>query len=223
MICLDWFLIVFGLCNVLVLYDIWFLICTVDRPFTYKLSIESESSKKQAQTHSEFRSCRYTNADEQYRMVSKGVILGNGLSLVIWYTHLVCFFTSTQLRMQMICLLVGFLAIRNVKRQKVTSASLFDQRRMRIQNSKEYIKNSDRGINNNTNSNNSNGVTSSSKKHVKYSALPNKSSMSGMETIELTAMRNNSPPKGYTLDKNTGKVPKSPAPNPNRDLEMGAR
>lgn len=123
----------------------------------------------------------------------------------------------------MICLLVGFLAIRNVKRQKVTSASLFDQRRMRIQNSKEYIKNSDRGINNTNNSNNSsNGGTSSSKKHVKYSALPNKSSMSDMETIELTSMHN-SPPKGYTLDKTTGKVPKSPAPNPNRDLEIGAR
>ena len=123
----------------------------------------------------------------------------------------------------MICLLVGLLAIRNVKRQKVTSASLFDQRRMRIQNSKEYIKNSDRGINNTNNCNNSsNGGTSSSKKHVKYSALPNKSSMhSGMETIELTSMQNNSPPKGYTLDKTTGKVPKSPAPN--RDLEMGAR
>ena len=72
-----WFLSVFGLCNVLVLYDIWFLICTVDRPFTYKLSIESESSKKQAQTHSEFRACRYTNADDQYRMVSDSY----GLSL----------------------------------------------------------------------------------------------------------------------------------------------
>ena len=120
----------------------------------------------------------------------------------------------------MICLLVGFLAIRNVKRQKVTSASLFDQRRMRIQNSKEYIKNSDRGINNNTNSNNSNGGTSS-KKHVKYSALPNKSSMSGMESIELTSMHNSPSNSGYTLDKTTGKVPKSPAPNPNRDVEMG--
>lgn len=41
----------------------------------YKLSIESESSKKQAQTHSEFRSCRYTTADEQYRMVSKRIVL----------------------------------------------------------------------------------------------------------------------------------------------------
>ena len=124
--------------------------------------------------------------------------------------------------MQMICLLVGFLAIRNVKRQKVTSASLFDQRRMRIQNSKEYIKNSDRGINNNTNksNNSSNGGTNSSKKHVKYSALPNKSSMSGLETIELTSMHN-SPTNGYTLDKTTGKVPKSPAPNPNRDIEVG--
>ena len=126
---------------------------------------------------------------------------------------------NPQLRMQMICLLVGFLAIRNVKRQKVTSASLFDQRRMRIQNSKEYIKNSDRGINNNTNSNNSNGGTSS-KKHVKYSALPNKSSMSGMESIELTSMHNSPTNGGYTLDKTTGKVPKSPAPNP-KDMEMG--
>jgi len=126
--------------------------------------------------------------------------------------------------MQMICLLVGFLAIRNVKRQKVTSASLFDQRRMRIQNSKEYIKNSDRGINNTNNTNNSsNGGTSSSKKHVKYSALSNKSSMSGMETIELTSMHNSPTNCGYTFDKTTGKVPKSPAPNPNRDVEIGAR
>lgn len=92
---------------------------------------------------------------------------------------------------------------------------------MRIQNSKEYIKNSDRGINNNNSNNSSNGGTSSSKsKHVKYSALPNKSSMSGMENVELTSMHNSPTNGGYTLDKTTGKVPKSPAPNPNRDVEM---
>ena len=33
--------------------------------------------------------------------------------------------------MQMICLLVGLWALRNVKRHKVASASLFDQRRLR--------------------------------------------------------------------------------------------
>ena len=36
--------------------------------------------------------------------------------------------------MQMICLLVGLWALRNVKRHKVASASLFDQRRLRLQN-----------------------------------------------------------------------------------------
>jgi len=92
---------------------------------------------------------------------------------------------------------------------------------MRIQNSKEYIKNSDRGINNTSSNNSSNGGTSSSKKHVKYLALPNKSTMSGMETIELTSMHNSPTNGGYALDKTTGKVPKSPAPN--RDLEIGAR
>ena len=83
--------------------------------------------------------------------------------------------------------------MRNVKRQKVSSASLFDQRRMRIQNS------------NNKNVNNGSsaaGVTAS--KNVKYSALQNKNSMDGMDTIELT--------EGHPTPR-TGKIPKSPAPD----------
>ncbi|KAL9184403.1 hypothetical protein ACHAXT_002489 [Thalassiosira profunda] len=64
---------------------------------------ETESSEKIAGSTSEYRPCQYTEADEQYRM----------------------------LRMQMICLLIGVWAMRNVRRQRVVSASLFDQRRMR--------------------------------------------------------------------------------------------
>lgn len=82
--------------------------------------------------------------------------------------------------------------MRNVKRQKVASASLFDQRRMRIQNS------NNRNVNNS-----SNGITAS--KNVKYSAiLHNKNSMDGMDTIELT--------EGHPTPR-TGKIPKSPAPD----------
>lgn len=62
--------------------------------------------------------------------------------------------------MQIICLLVGAWAIRNVQRQKVVSASLFDQRRLRLQQ------------------NAANGRT-----NVKYSALPRKDSTEA--TVEL--------------------------------------
>jgi len=95
---------------------------------------ENESSEKIAQSLSEYRPCRYTDSDEQFRM----------------------------LRMQVICLLTGVWFLRNVRRQKVASASLFDQRRMRIQSS-------------------ANG--SSAMPNVKYSVLKDKNSM---ETIELT-------------------------------------
>lgn len=54
------------------------------------------------QTRYEYKSCQYTTSDEQYRMI----------------------------RMQFICLLLGAWAYRKVKRLKVTSASLFDLRRM---------------------------------------------------------------------------------------------
>lgn len=110
---------------------------------------ESDSSEKRAKTLSEYRPCQYTESDEQYRM----------------------------LRMQMMCLLVGFWAIRNVRRQKVASASLFDQRRMRSQNG--------------------------SGRHVTYAPLPIERKDS-METVELIP-RTTGP----------GKVPKSPAPDPN--------
>lgn len=95
---------------------------------------ESESSEKIAQSLSEYRPCRFTDTDEQFRM----------------------------LRMQMICLLTGVWFLRNVRRQKVASASLFDQRRMRIQSA---------------------NASSSSMPNVKYSALQNKNSM---ESVELT-------------------------------------
>lgn len=131
---------------------------------------EKDYPGKQARTHSEYRECRYTNADEQFRM----------------------------LRMQMICLLVGLLAMRYVRRQRVASASLFDQRRMRIQNSNN-TKNGSGNSNNNT----KNGISTPVAKHVKYSPLPSKNSM---ETIELTTrIKNNFSGK---------KIPKSPAPPP---------
>jgi len=91
---------------------------------------ESDSSEKRTKSLSEYRPCQYTESDEQYRM--------------LW--------------MQIICLLVGFLAIRNVRRQKVVSASLFDQRRMRSKNG--------------------------SGRHVTYAPLPIERKDS-METVEL--------------------------------------
>jgi hypothetical protein len=49
----------------------------------------------------EIRSCKYTEADEEFAMV----------------------------RLQMFCLLIGSMAFMSVKRQKKVSASLFDQRK----------------------------------------------------------------------------------------------
>jgi len=68
-----------------------------------------------------------------------------------------------MVRMQIICLLLGIWSLRNVRRLKVVSASLFDLRRMRIQGS-------------------ANGV-STPKPNVKFMPLGNKNSM---ESVELT-------------------------------------
>ena len=95
---------------------------------------EKDFSKKIARSIPEYRSCRYTDGDEQLRMV----------------------------RMQIICLLLGIWSLRNVRRLKVVSASLFDLRRM-IQGS-------------------ANGV-STPKPNVKFMPLGNKNSM---ESVELT-------------------------------------
>ncbi|KAL7543518.1 hypothetical protein ACHAXR_013046 [Thalassiosira sp. AJA248-18] len=97
---------------------------------------KSKSSEKIARSQSEYRPCRFTEGDEQYRMVSAKFIPsvsassgGNGsISFLTFLPH-----CCTKVRMQLICLLIGVLSMRNVLRQKVVSASLFDQRRMRLQ------------------------------------------------------------------------------------------
>ena len=68
----------------------------------------------------------------------------------------------------MVCLLIGILSIRMVKRYKVQSASLFD-RRKNAQNS-QYTANSGGG----------------GERRVRYSKVPREDSM---ETIELTRTR----------------------------------
>eukprot|EP00804_Cyclotella_cryptica_P014173 CCRYP_005595-RA/>CCRYP_005595-RA protein AED:0.32 eAED:0.32 QI:525/1/1/1/1/1/3/255/189 len=119
------------------------------------LFYDAESSEKTTKNRSEYRPCRYTESDEQLRM----------------------------LRMQLICLVIGLFSIRMVKRQKVKSASLFDQRRARNQ------------LHNSTTSNGHNDA--GTERRVKYSQLTKEESM---ETIELSWTRG------------AGKVPKSPAP-----------
>ena len=101
-----------------------------------------------------------------------------------------------QFRMQMICLLIGVWAMRNVRRQKVVSASLFDQRRMRLQNA-----------NNGSSNTGSSGIMSSSSATKRYNRKDS-GRHDSMETIELI------PP---TIGP--GKVPKSPAPMPNPNLQ----
>lgn len=111
---------------------------------------KSESSEKIARNVHEYRPCRYTESDEMLRM----------------------------LRMQVICLLIGVWSMRNVLRQRVLSASLFDQRRMRMQNA------------------NGLDTLSNAKKYLRPQTRDS------METVEL-------------MPSNRGKVPKSPAPDPN--------
>lgn len=84
----------------------------------------------------------------------------------------------------MVCLLIGILSIRMVKRYKVQSASLFDRRK---------------NAHNNQYSNSANSGGGGGERRVRYSHVPREDSM---ETIELTRTRG------------MGKVPKSPAPTP---------
>ena len=94
-----------------------------------------------------------------------------------------------MLQMQLVCLILGIWAIRNVRRFKVTSASLFDQRRMM------------RG-NNNINQGSGGGDGSPSKSGAtKYTAYTKKDTL---DTIELGPL--------IPAVSGAGKVPKSPAP-----------
>ena len=108
------------------------------------------------------------------------------------------FFSSSQFRMQLICLLLGMWSLRNVRRQRVVSASLFDQRRMRIQGS--TTNSGDGGVqygnNNNNNSMSNGGIHSSRLRRNSTEA-----------SVELTHHQ-----QKYT---GYGKVPKSPAPDIN--------
>lgn len=98
-----------------------------------------------------------------------------------------------MLQMQLVCLILGIWAIRNVRRFKVTSASLFDQRRMM------------RG-NNNINQGNGGGVggannNDGSPSKSNYKAYSKKDTL---DTIELGPL--------LPAASGAGKVPKSPAP-----------
>jgi hypothetical protein len=84
--------------------------------------------------------------------------------------------------MQMVCLLIGIISIRMVKRYKVQSASLFDRRKNAQHN--QYNKSS-------------NAADGGGERRVRYAQVPREDSM---ETIELSRTRG------------AGKVPKSPAP-----------
>mmetsp|Transcript_13526 Transcript_13526/g.27471 ORF Transcript_13526/g.27471 Transcript_13526/m.27471 type:complete len:284 (+) Transcript_13526:117-968(+) len=121
---------------------------------------ENDTSEKVAKSKHEYKPCRFTDSDEAFRM----------------------------LQMQLICLMVGLWSVRSVRRHRMSSASLFDQRRMRG----NAIQGGGGGASD------SNGSPS---KHVKFSGYSRKDSL---ESVEL----------GPLIQKTTGagKVPKSPAP-----------
>jgi hypothetical protein len=97
-----------------------------------------------------------------------------------------------MLQMQLVCLILGIWAIRNVRRFKVTSASLFDQRRMMRGNNNVSIQGSGGG----------GGDGSPSKSSAtKYTAYTKKDTL---DTIELGPL--------IPAVSGAGKVPKSPAP-----------
>jgi len=122
------------------------------------LFYDTGSTKKVTKNRSEYRPCQYTESDEQSRMM----------------------------RLQLFCLILGILAYRTARRQRVASASLFDQRRLRG------------GQNNATNNSTTSEWNGSAGGGIKYSAVSRDDSM---DAIELTG------------NTGTGKVPKSPAPN----------
>ncbi|KAL3756536.1 hypothetical protein ACHAWU_009930 [Discostella pseudostelligera] len=132
----------------------------------------NDSSEKIARNIPEYRSCQFTASDEQFRMF----------------------------RMQFICLLVGMWSLRNVRKQRVVSASLFDQRRMRSQG----------------NSSVGGSVVhwSSSMPNGNHSSRLRKKPMDS--SVELTQQQHHQQNYlGY------GKVPKSPAPDFNgQDSDM---
>ena len=108
-------------------------------------------------------------------------------------------FPSWQFRMQLICLLLGMWSLRNVRRQRVVSASLFDQRRMRIQGSN--TNSGDGGVQYGNNNNNNNSMSNGG---IHSSRLRRNSTEA---SVELTHHQ-----QKYT---GYGKVPKSPAPDIN--------
>ena len=124
----------------------------------YIIILDNDNSEKVAKSKTEYKPCRFTDSDEKFRM----------------------------LQMQFICLLVGLWSVRNVRRQKMSSASLFDQRRMR-------------GHANQGGGGGANVGDGSPSKHVKFYSRKD-----SMESVEL----------GPLIKKTTGvgKVPKSPAP-----------
>ena len=128
--------------------------------------IENETSEKVARGRTEYKPCRYTESDEAFRM----------------------------LQMQLVCLILGIWAIRNVRRFKVTSASLFDQRRMMRGNNNIINQGSGGGVGG---ANNNDGSPSKSS----YKAYSKKDTL---DTIELGPL--------IPAVSGAGKVPKSPAP-----------
>ena len=124
------------------------------------------------QTRYEYKSCQYTTSDEQYRMI----------------------------RMQFICLLLGTWAYRNVKRLKVTSASLFDLRRMSrvppVVGQHQHQQQQQGGGDESSGSN----ITMNAAKFSRKNSMEE-------EMVVLI------PPSAHTnSNSRKGKVPKSPAP-----------
>lgn len=100
--------------------------------------------------------------------------------------------------MQFICLLVGLFSVRNVRRHRVSSASLFDQRRMMRANASQGGGcGGDGGANDGGDGNS----TTPSKHAKKNSGYLRKDSL---DTIELGPL--------IKVTSGANKVPKSPAP-----------
>lgn len=133
--------------------------------------IELESLEKTTKSRAEYRPCRYTESDEQLRMVRSYVCFerNNNHLLTQFFNYV-----AAKLRMQIVCLLIGVFSIRMVKRYKVQSASLFDRRKIAQNN--QY----------NSTTNNSAGGEG----RVRYTQVPREDSM---ETIELSRTRGKVP------------------------------
>lgn len=150
------------------------------------------------------------NNFEWYVVWNLGIVIFNKCVSLITPIYVTRLLPSLQLQMQIICLSFGIWSLRNVRKQRVVSASLFDQRRLRIQGN----NNSD-GV----------GVQQQQQQHVEGGTSMSNGSYSSRwrkkidSSVELT-LHNKRHQQKYT---GYAKVPKSPAPDFNeQDSNMQA-